>query len=84
LVVLGLNTTFQDDEAAARQAVQAWGLTFPIVLDRDGAASRAYRLQALPTTFFIGRDGIIRDIVLGGPMSEALLASKVERLLNDK
>ena len=84
VMVLGLNTTFQDDEAAARKAAQEWGLTFPIALDRDGAASRAYHLQAMPTTFFIGRDGVIRDIVFGGPMSEALLASKVERLLNDK
>ena len=84
LVVLGLNTTFQDDEAAARQAVQDWGLTFPVVFDRDGAASATYHVQAMPTTFFIGRDGVIHDMVFGGPMSEALLASKVERLLTEK
>lgn len=83
LVVLGVNTTVQDDEAAAREAVQEWGLTFPVVLDRDGAVGQAYRLQAMPSTFFIGRDGRIRDIVFGGPMSEALLASKVEKLLNE-
>ena len=84
LVVLGVNTTFQDDEAAARKAVQEWGLNFPIALDRDGETSKAYRLQAMPTTFFIGRDGVIRDIVFGGPMSEALLVSKVDRLLTEK
>ncbi len=84
LVVLGVNTTFQDDEAGARAAIRDWGLTFPIVFDRAGATSRQYRLQAMPTTFFIGRDGIIRDMVLGGPMSEALIASKIEKLMNDK
>ena len=84
LIVLGLNTTFQDDEASARTAIKDWGLTFPIVLDRDGATSRRYRLQAMPTTFFIGRDGVIRDIVFGGPMSKALIASKIEKLLNEK
>lgn len=82
LIVLGLNTTFQDDEASARSAIQEWGLTFPIVLDRDGVTSRQYRLQAMPTTFFIGPDGVIRDIVWGGPMSEALIASKIEKLIS--
>jgi peroxiredoxin len=84
LVVLGVNTTFQDDEASARAAIQEWGLTFPIVLDRDSAASRAYRVQAMPTTFFVGPDGVIRDIVFGGPMSEALIASKIEKLMSEK
>lgn len=84
LAVLGVNTTYQDDEAGARSAIRDWGLTFPIVFDRDGATSRAYRVQAMPTTFFIGRDGVIRDIVFGGPMSEALIASKIEKLLSEK
>ena len=84
LVVLGINTTFQDDEASARAAIRDWGLSFPIVFDRDGATSRQYRLQAMPTTFFIGRDGVIREIVFGGPMSEALVASKIEKLMSDK
>jgi peroxiredoxin len=84
LVVLGVNTTYQDDEAGARAAVQAWGLTFPIVLDRDSAPSRQYRIQAMPTTFFIGRDGVIGDIVFGGPMSEALIASKIEKLMSNE
>ena len=84
LVVLGVNTTFQDDEASARAAIRDWGLTFPIVFDRDGTTSRQYRVQAMPTTFFIGRDGVIRDIVFGGPMSEALIASKIEKLMSEK
>jgi cytochrome c biogenesis protein CcmG/thiol:disulfide interchange protein DsbE len=84
LVVLGVNTTYQDDETSARAAIRDWGLTFPIVFDRDGATSRQYRVQAMPTTFFIGRDGVIRDIVFGGPMSEALIASKIEKLISDQ
>jgi peroxiredoxin len=84
LIVLGVNTTYQDDEAKARAAIQAWGLTFPIVLDRDSAPSRQYRIQAMPTTFFIGRDGVIADIVFGGPMSEALITSKIERLMSNE
>jgi peroxiredoxin len=82
LVVLGVNTTYQDDEASARAAIQEWGLTLPIVFDRDSVTSRQYRIQAMPTTFFIGRDGVIGDIVFGGPMSEALIGSKIEKLMS--
>lgn len=32
-------------------------------------AGRRYELQALPTTYFVDRKGVIRDLVLGGPMS---------------
>lgn len=83
-VVLAVNTTYQDTETDARAFVQRLGLTFPILLDRDGATSQRYKLQGLPTSYFVGRDGVIRDIVVGGPMSETLIASKVEALLNEE
>jgi cytochrome c biogenesis protein CcmG, thiol:disulfide interchange protein DsbE len=38
-------------------------------------------VQSLPTSFFIDADGTIREVVVGGPMSEALLRSRVEELL---
>jgi hypothetical protein len=38
-------------------------------------------MRGLPSTFFIDRQGIIRTVVIGGPMSEAVIQSKVEELL---
>lgn len=81
LQVLAVNVTNQDDAQAAVKFSTQLGLTFPILLDLDGSVSRAYQLQALPTTYFVDRDGIIQDVVVGGPMSEALLRVKVENLL---
>jgi thiol-disulfide isomerase/thioredoxin len=81
LVVLAVNATDQDDERLAAEFAGELGLTFPILLDRAGEASARYRLQALPSTYFIDRQGIIRSVVIGGPMSEALIRSKVEDLL---
>lgn len=57
------------------------GLTLQIALDSDGTASQAYRVAALPTTYFIDKYGVIRDIVYGGPMTRALIESKVLPLL---
>jgi peroxiredoxin len=84
LEVLAVNTTNQDSEADAAAFVREFGLTFPIPLDRTGAVSAAYNLRGLPSTYFIGADGVIQSVVVGGPMSEALVQSKVEDLLKER
>ncbi|HKZ54370.1 MAG TPA: TlpA disulfide reductase family protein [Anaerolineales bacterium] len=81
LEILAVNTTFQDSEAEAAEFVREFGLTFPVPLDRTGEVSQTYLLRALPTTFFIDRQGVIRKVVLGGPMSEATIQTAVEELL---
>ena len=81
LIVLGVNTTFQDSESDAAAFIEEFGLSFPILLDREGRVSRRYQMRGLPSTFFIDRQGIIRTVVIGGPMSEAVIQSKVEELL---
>jgi cytochrome c biogenesis protein CcmG/thiol:disulfide interchange protein DsbE len=83
LEVLAVNTTFQDGEQAAADFARSFGLTFPILLDRDGSVSKSYQLQALPTTFFIDRKGVIRSVVPGGPMKESLIQSKITDLLEE-
>jgi len=83
LEILAVNATSQDDVQAAVEFSTRLGLTFPILLDSDGRVSRFYQLQSLPTTFFVGRDGSIREVVIGGPMAEALLRVRVERLLGE-
>lgn len=81
LEVLAVNSTNQDSEANAAAFVQELGLTFPVLLDRDGSVSNRYQLRALPTTYFVDRQGVIRSVVPGGPMSESLIQSKVADLL---
>lgn len=79
--VLALNVTRQDSEAAARAFAAELGLNLPIGFDRTGEIERLYRVRALPTTFFIDADGVIRSVVIGGPMREALLRAEAEALL---
>lgn len=79
--ILAVNATNQDSRQAAAAFVEEYGLTFPILLDIDGTVSAQYLLRALPTSFFIGPDGVIRDVVVGGPMAEAFLAIQIEQLL---
>ncbi len=81
LEVLAVNTTFQDSERDAAAFVQQYSLTFPVPLDRTGSVSRQYQLRALPSTYFVDRDGVIRKVVIGGPMSETTIQTAVEEIL---
>ena len=83
LIVIGLNLTAQDSKQAAALFAQEVGVSFPIALDLDNSVGILYRVTALPTSFFIDRNGVIRSVIVGGPMSEALIQSKVEELLRE-
>jgi len=81
LDLYAVNVTFQDsrDEAAAFAAKN--GYAFPVLLDEQGEATRLYRIRGLPTTFLIGKDGVIRDAfyLLDSEAWEA----KIAKLLTD-
>ena len=83
LVVLAINTTFQDSETDVRAFVKEYKLDFPILFDRTGDVSKRYQLRGLPSTFFIDRKGVIQLVVVGGPMDETLIRSRVENLLKE-
>jgi peroxiredoxin len=80
-VVVAVDMTYQDDPLQVVPFTEQYELTFPIVLDVNGEAARAYELRSLPSSFFINRQGIINEVVIGGPMSEALLRTRIEEIL---
>lgn len=73
-----------ESQATVAAFVEQVGLTFPVLLDTDGQVSRTYRVMALPTSFFLDRQGIIRDVVIGGLMSQNYIEGKVAPLLREK
>ena len=83
LEILAVDMTYQDREQDVLRFVQDFGLTFTVALDRDGTVARQYLLRALPSTFFVGPDGVIRKVVIGGPMSEATIRSTVREMLEE-
>jgi len=80
-VVLAVNMTYQDNPAAIVPFVQENGLNFPILIEETGKVAEQYELRSLPSSFFIDRNGIIQEVVIGGPMSEALLRTRIESIL---
>ena len=80
-VILAVNATNSDNINNVTNFVENQNLTFPILLDTEGIVSQKYQVQALPSSFFITQDGIINEVVIGGPMAEALLESRISSLL---
>jgi peroxiredoxin len=79
--ILAVNSSQQDDKQKAIDFAKELELSFPILFEEDGSVSKQYQIQALPSSFFIDKDGVIQEIVIGGPMSEALLLIRVQNLL---
>ena len=68
----------------SRGVVQAYaeelGMTFPTLLDEDGAVAREYRVRGIPTSLFIDREGVIQ-IRHTGPLDESLIGKYLEQIL---
>ncbi len=65
LVVLGVNirTNERDGEvgdADIRAFTQQYGVTYPIIIDTNREAGRAYQVNLLPSTYFIDTEGVLR------------------------
>lgn len=79
--IIAVNATSQDSRSEAAAFVREYQLTFPILLDLDGTVGQLYQVSALPSSFFILPNGNIQEVVIGGPMAEALLRTRIENLL---
>jgi peroxiredoxin len=63
LAVIGINAREEGD--AVRRYAKELGLTFPLVLDRDGKVSALCGAVGLPATFLVGRDGRAVGFAIG-------------------
>lgn len=79
IAILAVNQGEHGDQVTGYKDL--YKLNFRILLDDSNQASRAYRIQALPTTIFVDRKGNIHEIHLGGPMSVDFIQSKIKELL---
>lgn len=70
LTVLAVNYGEGPDVVAG--FVTEGGYTFPIALDPNLALARTYLVHGMPTTYFIDREGIIRQVHIGEMASDLL------------
>jgi cytochrome c biogenesis protein CcmG/thiol:disulfide interchange protein DsbE len=70
LRVVGVN--LGESASTAQQWVDDLGLTFDIVLDRDGYAATLYQLRGQPSTYVVDPDGVITQVFYGAVAMNAL------------
>lgn len=70
LVVLAVN--FDEPEEVVQAFKAELGLSFPIVLDPGAIVQDVYSIRAYPTTYFIDREGVIRNVRIGILTEETL------------
>lgn len=73
LVVLAIN--LRDQEVSTRDVrrfVAEFQMPFPVLLDQAGKVRRRYALRGVPTSVFIGRDGVVKAVNPGPIEAETL------------
>jgi len=61
--VLAVN--FGEAEPRIRRFLEQVPLDFPVLLDRESAVAKSWRVRVLPASFLVGPDGRIRYSVIG-------------------
>ncbi|PJF47163.1 MAG: TlpA family protein disulfide reductase [Chloroflexi bacterium] len=78
--VIFLGIDYLDTEAPALAYLKQYDVTYPNGLDVQQRIARAYRITGVPETFFIDRNGVVREVIIA-PLTEAQLIAKIEALL---
>ncbi|MGH2355598.1 MAG: TlpA family protein disulfide reductase [Chloroflexota bacterium] len=61
-----LMVSLGEDPAVVREYLERTKYQLPVLVDPTFAFTEHYRVNGLPTHYFIGRDGVIRDFAIGG------------------
>ncbi len=80
VAILGINQG--EDAQTVTEFGLSFGLTYPLLVDEDNAVNLTYGVNSLPTTIFIDRKGVVREVFIG-ILNEAVLTERLNRLLEE-
>jgi peroxiredoxin len=80
--VLGINV--EGEVAPAQELIDKVPVTFPVLIDEGQLVSELYKLEAMPSTVVVDRDGVVRYIHRGyKPGDEAKYVEVVKELIRE-
>ena len=80
--LLGVN--IDDDSHRAMAMVDELGVSFPVLFDKDKVVSKLYKVEAMPVTLLLDREGTVRHVHHGyKPGSEQKYLNEIRSLLRE-
>ncbi|SFK29254.1 Peroxiredoxin [Halobacillus dabanensis] len=81
VVILAVNGTGSEKSREnVRKFVEEGGYTYPILMDKELELNQMYQIISIPTTYFIGTDGVIQEPRIVGPMTYEMMIEKKDAL----
>jgi cytochrome c biogenesis protein CcmG/thiol:disulfide interchange protein DsbE len=79
--VVFLGVDYVDTETDARVYLRKFGITFPNGPDLATSISQYFRIQGVPETYFIDREGILQYVQVGPFVSAEQIRAQIDPLL---
>jgi thiol-disulfide isomerase/thioredoxin len=79
LVILAVN--IGETSSQVEEFMEHFGVSFPVLLDKDADVAKNYNIRGIPTTLFIDKNGIIKDKKVGAFLEEAELVGRLDNLM---
>lgn len=79
--ILAINATGQENSIkSVRKFINDYNYTYPILLDKKLKVVENYMAYGLPTTYFIGTDGVVQQPRKVGPMTYDFMEEMLKKL----
>jgi len=80
LVILGTNS-WEERQDNLDSFLKEYNITYRVLLDSDDKVIGEYKVEGIPTTFLIDKNGIIRYSTLGLSNNKNIIQRHIEELL---
>lgn len=67
-----------EEQSQVSEFMKTSKLTLPVLLDVKGSIAAKYSIQYIPTTYFIDKDGIIKEKVIGAFTGKEAIETKLQ------
>ncbi|RBW69002.1 peroxiredoxin family protein [Bacillus taeanensis] len=76
--IIAVNLTmFEHDQANVAPFIKEYGLTFPVLLDKEGEQAKVYQAITIPTSYIVDEKGIIQQKIVG-PMTYEMMEKIIQ------
>ena len=70
-----------ESSSTVSEFMNKYDLSLPVLLDTKGDVAGKYNIRAIPTTYFIDKDGIIREKTIGSFQNKAQIEERLRKII---